>query len=233
MAKGSLRSRTRALRDKLRRLPSRRPLSHVLLHFGRYSALPTTFAALRDAMADRGIAALLFFFGAFNCLPLPPGTSLVSGIPCLMLSWQLIRQRKAAWLPAKVLDLPVTESTIQTVRLKLIPKLFWLEKFIKPRYWPMVPGQDEAIIGIICIIFSFILILPIPLGNWLPAYAIAALALALLQRDGVLLLIGGLISVAAVAVLVFVVFSATFLAETMLSGQIGALWHGMVGPSIK
>jgi hypothetical protein len=225
MAKGTFRKRTQALREKLRKLPPRRPLSHVLLHFGRYSRLPTTFAHLRDAMADRGIAAFLFFFGAFNCLPLPPGTSLVSGIPCMLLSWQLIMRRKAVWLPARVLNLPVTEATIETVRQKLIPRLFWIEKFVRPRYWPMVPGQDEAIIGLICIIFSVILILPIPLGNWLPAFAISALALALLQRDGVLLLIGLLISAAAIAVLVFVGFSAVFLAESVLSGHLGGLWH--------
>jgi hypothetical protein len=229
MAKGSLRARTQALREKLRKLPPRRPLSHVLLHFGRYAPLPTTFAALRDAMADRGIAAFLFFFGAFNCLPLPPGTSLISGIPCMLLSWQLIMRRKAAWLPARVLDLPVTESTIQTVRLKLVPKLFWIEKFVKPRYWPMVPGQDEAIIGAICIFFSIALILPIPLGNWLPAFAISALALALLQRDGILLLVGGIISVAAVAVLFFVGISAMFLAESILSGHAMKLMDTMRG----
>jgi hypothetical protein len=225
MAKGRLRTRTRALREKLRRLPQRRPLSHVLLHFARYSALPTNFAALRDAIGDRGIAAFLFFFGAFNCLPLPPGTSLVSGIPCLMLSWQLMRQRKAAWLPQRVLDLPVTESTLGVVRLKLIPRLFWLEKFIKPRYWPMLPGQDEAVIGLICAFFSIILILPIPLGNWLPAYAIAALALALLQRDGVMLLIGGLLSVASLVVLAFVGAGFMYAFKLLLQGDLSVLWE--------
>jgi hypothetical protein len=229
MAKGRWRTRTRALRDKLRKLPARRPLSHVLLHFGRYTELPTSFAALRDAIGDRGIAAFLFFFGAFNCLPLPPGSSLVSGIPCLMLSWQLIRRRKAAWLPQRVLDIPVTESTLEIVRLKLIPKLFWLEKFIKPRYWPMLPGQDEAIIGLVCAFFSIILILPIPLGNWLPAYAIAALALALLQRDGVMLLIGAALSVAALVVLAFVGAGFTFVVRRLLDGDFHVLWNYTTG----
>jgi hypothetical protein len=229
MAKGSLRTRTRALREKLRRLPPRRPLSHVLMHFSRYVELPSSFAVLRDALADRGIAAFLFFFGAFNCLPLPPGSSLVSGIPCLMLSWQLMRRRKAAWLPQRVLDLPVTESTLQVVRLKLIPKLFWVEKFIKPRHWPMLPGQDEAIIGLICAFFSIILILPIPLGNWLPAYAIAALALALLQRDGIMLLIGILISIAALVVLAFVGAGASFIIMKFLNGDFAVLWQALPG----
>ncbi|NJR13344.1 MAG: exopolysaccharide biosynthesis protein [Phyllobacteriaceae bacterium] len=183
---------------------------------------------LDDAQLDAAIK-VLEDLGAFNCLPLPPGSSLISGIPCLMLSWQLMMRRKAAWLPVKVLELPVTESTVETVRIKLIPRLFWIEKFVKPRYWPMYPGQDEAIIGVVCALFSIVLIMPIPLGNWLPAFAIASLALALLQRDGVLLLIGIVISILAIAVLAFVGFSAVFLAESMFSGHLGALWHSMIG----
>lgn len=223
MAKGAMFKRTRALRDKLRKLPNRRPLSHVLLHFTRYESVPTTIARLRDTMADRGIAALLFLVGAFNCLPLPPGSSLISGIPCLLLSWQLVLRRKAAWLPARVLDHPLSESTLDMLRARLIPKLFWIEKFVRPRYWPMVPGQDEAIIGAVCAFFSIALILPIPLGNWLPAFAIAIYALALLQRDGVLLMVGVMVSLLAIAVLVAVGFSAVFLAENIFTGHNGGL----------
>jgi hypothetical protein len=223
MAKGSLGKRTRALRDKLRRLPRRRPLSHVLLHFARYAPVPTTFAKLRDTMADRGIAAFLFFFGAFNCLPLPPGSSLISGIPCLMLSWQLVLRRQQAWLPQRILQHPVTESTLDTMRVKLVPRLFWLEKFVKPRYWPLSHGQDESIIGLVCAFFSIVLILPIPLGNWLPAFAISALAMALLQRDGVLLAIGAFISLLAIAVLVFIGYSAVFLAGSIFTHHPGGL----------
>ena len=45
------------------------------------------------------------------------------------------------------------------------------------------------------------LILPIPLGNLLPAAAVSALALGLTQKDGVFALIGYALTIASVAVL--------------------------------
>jgi hypothetical protein len=44
----------------------------------------------------------------------------------------------------------------------------------------------EMTIGFVCSLLAAVLILPIPLGNLLPATAIAALALSLIQRDGLL-----------------------------------------------
>ena len=45
--------------------------------------------------------------------------------------------------------------------------------------------------GWLCVMLAFILALPIPFGNILPALAIVVLALGMLQRDGVWVL-GGL-----------------------------------------
>jgi hypothetical protein len=233
MAKGQLRARTLKLRDRIKRATQRRrPLSHVLIEFYRNEPMPTNFGHLRDALADRGLAALLLLVSAFNMLPLPPGTSLISGIPCLILSWQLMLRRKAAWLPQKVLNHEITEDTVKLIRAKVVPKLFWLEKFIKPRYWPFSPGNDEFAIGVICIITSVLLIMPIPLGNWSSAIAMTILALALIQRDGLLFVIGVTAAVLTITLCTFVVGGIVFAAEKALDG--GALhflkgYLGMAG----
>ena len=233
MAKGQLRARTLKLRDRIKRATQRRrPLSHVLIEFYRNEPMPTNFGHLRDALADRGLAALLLLVSAFNMLPLPPGTSLISGIPCLILSWQMMLRRKAAWLPQKVINHVITEDTVKLIRTKVVPKLFWVEKFIKPRYWPFSPGNDEFAIGVICIITSVLLILPIPLGNWTSAIAMTILALALIQRDGLLLVFGVVAAVLTLTLCMLVVGGIIFAAEKALDG--GALqflkaYFGMAG----
>ena len=223
MSAGDLRARTRDLRDRIRHAPRRRPLSHLLIHFAAYEPVPTTVARLRDALADRGIAAILFMVGAFNCLPLPLGSSMVSGIPALMLAWQLMLRREAAWLPRIMLDREISAGNLEGFRKSVVPRLFWLEKFIKPRYWPIPHGRDEAIIGFLCVVLAIALIIPLPFGNWPPAFSITILALALLQRDGILLLIGLVISAISLAIFTGVAISATFLAGSVFSGQGGAL----------
>jgi hypothetical protein len=230
MAKGLLRARTLKLRDRIKRATQRRrPLSHVLIEFYRNEPMPTNFAHLRDALADRGLAALLLLVSAFNMLPLPPGTSLISGIPCLLLAWQMMLRRKAAWLPQKVLNHEITEDTVKLIRTKVVPKLFWVEKFIKPRYWPFSPGNDEFAIGVICVITSVLLILPIPLGNWSSAIAMTTLALALIQRDGVLLLIGIIAAILTISLCIFVVGGIVFAAESVFNGGILHVFKGFMG----
>ena len=50
--------------------------------------------------------------------------------------------------------------------------------------------------------------LPIPLGNWLPAFSTALLGLALSERDGLLFALGSVVGVAAMAVVASVIGAA-------------------------
>jgi len=50
-------------------------------------------------------------------------------------------------------------------------------------------------------LLAIVLVLPIPLGNLAPGATVAVLALALLQRDGVLALLGYLMTAASGALL--------------------------------
>lgn len=212
---GRFRSRTRRWRQSLRAFPVRRPLSHVLIHFAAYEPVPSHVGRLRDRLAERGIAAFLFMVGAFNLLPLPLGTGVVSGIPALILAWQMMLKRQVVWLPRRVLQWPVTEEHLETLRRRILPRLFWLEKFVRPRYWPLAPGRDESLIGIACVVLAAALIVPVPLGNWLPALSITLLSLALLQRDGLLLLLGLLVSMIALTIFVTVLLGTLALAENI------------------
>jgi hypothetical protein len=66
-----------------------------------------------------------------------------------------------------------------------------------------------------------ILFLPIPLGNILPALAICLFGLGILERDGVWILCGGVVSVAAV-VLVSGVLVALVIVVTHFILALGA-----------
>lgn len=227
MPAGKFHARTRRWRDRIRIFPNRRPLSHVLIHFAAHESVPSRIGRLRDWLAERGLAAFLFLVAAFNMLPLPPGTSFISGVPALILAWQMMLKRQAVWLPRRLLDRPLTEEHLDTLRRRIVPHLFWLEKFVRPRYWPLARGQDEFLIGLICVVLAVALILPVPFGNWPSAFSIALLSLALLQRDGILLLAGLIASAISLAIFVTVVLGAVMLAENALSGGLpGAFGEG-------
>ncbi len=100
---------------------------------------------------------------------------------------------------------------------RLIPRLISLERMIKPRYWPFWRRQGDRVIGIMIFLLAVVVTLPIPLGNWLPAFSTALLGLALIERDGILFAVGTVVGIAALAVIAAVVGSATAL--------IGTLWQ--------
>lgn len=47
----------------------------------------------------------------------------------------------------------------------------------------------ECLVGLVCLLLSVVLVLPIPLGNVLPALAISLLALGVLARDDLWVLV--------------------------------------------
>lgn len=219
LAGGNVRPRTRRWRETMHAIPNRRPLSHVLLYFAACEPLPSHVGRLRAWLAERGLAALLFLVGAFNMLPLPLGTSLVSGIPALILAWQMMLKREVVWLPRMLLDRPLTETHLDVLRRQIVPRLYWLEKFVRPRYWPFARGQDERVIGLLCVVLAIALIIPVPFGNWPPACSIAILALALLQRDGILLLAGLIAAVVSLTIFAAVVASAIMLTDGLFAAS--------------
>ena len=73
---------------------------------------------------------------------------------------------------------------------------------------PFWRRRGERVIGVIALILSIAVFLPIPLGNWLPAFATALVGLALSERDGVLFAVGCVVGVTSLAVIAVVVASA-------------------------
>ena len=48
----------------------------------------------------------------------------------------------------------------------------------------------EYLLGLIILLLSIVLVLPVPLGNMLPALAVSVLSISLIQRDGLIALLG-------------------------------------------
>ncbi|HET9161345.1 MAG TPA: exopolysaccharide biosynthesis protein, partial [Caulobacteraceae bacterium] len=81
-------------------------------------------------------------------------------------------------------------ETLRTMLSRFIPPLQRIEHWSKPRLLFLFGPIGDRLIGIVCTLLAFVLILPIPLGNLMPAFTIGTLALALFQRDGVIALLG-------------------------------------------
>lgn len=182
--------------------PNTMPLSAILRAVAEREEPTVSVAELMDLFGGRALGALLLVFGLACTLPLPPGGTTIFGAPLVLLGPQLVIGARAPWLPRRI-----RERTITTAHLKTsLPKaLGWLERVeavSKPRLSFLFGRVGERLIGLICTLLALVLILPIPLGNLLPAAAVSVLSLALVQRDGVLALFGYLLAALSGSVLV-------------------------------
>lgn len=187
-----------------------RPLSQVFKDLSLSATAPVSFTELEDAFTDRSFAALLTFFAILNLLPLPPGTGIVTGIPLVLVSVQMVMGRNTVWLPAFLRTKSISPERFRQVSDKVVPWLQWLERFIKPRNWPFGRKQGDRWLGAFTTILGMSVVLPMPLSNWLPALATAIVGIALCERDGRLLFAGltiGVVSIGIVAGFAFVAAS--------------------------
>lgn len=168
------------------------------------SADPTARISVRQIVqrfGRRALAALLFGFAIPNVLPLPPGSTTLLGVPVLLLAPQLALGVTSLWMPRRVLDRTVTGAQLGLMFGRLLPWVQRVEQLSRPRLGFMFGVVGDRLIGLVCTLLALVLILPIPLGNMLPAATIAVLGFALAQRDGLLALLGYLMATASAVVL--------------------------------
>ncbi len=188
-----------------------RPLSRVLRDFANTTQGEVRISELRDAMGDRSFAALLAVFSAVNLIPvLPPFSTLIFGLPPLIIAVQMLLGHERVWLPKRLLDWSFSAEKFRSLIRSVTPRLRRLEHYIKPRYWPFTTKNGERLVGITSILLSILVILPIPGANWIPAFAMVLMGLSLSERDGLLYSIGCTIGIAFLGFFITVVgFAAT------------------------
>ena len=161
---------------------------------------------LLTALGDRATAALMFIFAFPNVLPTPPGTSTILGAPLIFLAAQLMLGR-APWLPAFVSRRSMSQADFTRLVKRIVPWLVRAESLLRPRLELLARPPMEYFVGLLSLLLAVLLVLPIPLGNMLPALAISLLALGVLERDGIWVLAGFAAAVAGVSLVSGVVFA--------------------------
>lgn len=180
--------------------PEKRPLSVVLGMLAEdLNRRRISVGDFLAALGDRALGALMFVFAIPNVLPTPPGTSTILGAPLIFLAAQVTFGRRP-WLPAIISQRSMSREDFNVLIRRIVPWLERAEKLLRPRASVLAIPPMEYVVGLMCLLLAVVLILPIPLGNMLPALAISLMALGLLERDGVWISAG--LFVAAIALLV-------------------------------
>jgi hypothetical protein len=179
----------------------RRRFSEILSDLASRPAAAVSLGDVLDAFGDRAFGALMLLFAAPNMLPLPPGLSAVLGAPLLFVTAQLMLGRPTLWMPRFICRQSIRRDFIALLTTKLSPVLQRAERILRPRLSLLLHPVNERIVGGACLLLAIILFLPIPFGNIPPAWAIAAFALGILERDGLATLAGWFGTIGSILIL--------------------------------
>ncbi len=172
----------------------------------------TTIGELEQILQGRGFGMFLLLLSLPFTLPMAiPGLSVPFGVVIMLIGLRIALGQKPS-LPGFILRREIKFAVIEkiiAVGLKLALKL---EKLAKPRmhFLQRWPGMIN-LIGLGIASGGLLLSLPlpplIPFSNTIPAFAVIFLTAGLIERDGLLVLIGHVVNVAA-----WIYFSVMFAA---------------------
>jgi hypothetical protein len=192
----------RGLRARLKR-PRPEQTSEVLRELAVGEGERVAFRAILLGLKHRAFGFTVLIFALPCCLPMPPGIPTVCGFAIVIIALNLIAARQRLWLPRVIADKEVARTDLERMVSRVAPYMERLERFCKPRLAIVTEPVGKVVIGIVLFVLGFIMILPIPLlGNMPPGFAASVIAIGMTERDGLIVLLGMVVSVAAIAVVV-------------------------------
>ena len=156
----------------------------------------TKIAELMEDFHENGILFAMIFFALPVAIPLPypPGFTTIMGTPLIILSIQMLIGSKKVRLPEKVNQYELKNTTLRTISNKIVPIVEGIEKYMKPRTDFAKSVYCEQFVGFISLICAISVAIPLPLTNAIPALGITVMSLGLLSRDGIIIILGFIIS---------------------------------------
>jgi len=203
----------------------REPLAETMA--GLFAGPPeetVSVQALLDGMRGRSYPLVVAVFDVPNCIPTGiPWLSTVTGIPICIVLVQMLMAKPSAHLPRFIGNRCLPRSRLQRFIVKARPKLGWLERRVRPRLGGWTRDTSRLALSIAALANAIVLALPIPFDNFFPAWAVMFFALALLERDGVMAILGWIFTAFTTAwtILLLTVYRE---APAMVSGWLGQAW---------
>ena len=146
------------------------------------------FNALLGGLGRRAFGMLLFVAALPAFIPIPIGGAL-SGPLVVLIAAQLLVGLRRPWLPQFIARRGPKRQSLARFERIVDPWLGRLEHMVKPRLTAILDHRlATAFTGLLLLLLGVLLSLPIPLTNYVFGGIILVFALALLERDGVLML---------------------------------------------
>lgn len=163
-------------------------------------------------------AGWLLLLLAVPALVPSPGVPLgmIFGTGLALLAVHLTFSPRPVRLPKWIAKRRLASRYLDIAATKLGPMIQRLERVTRPRLGALIQPWAVRLLGLVVLLSAVLIILPIPLGNTLPAMAVMSVALGLIARDGMAVAAGLGLSVSALAASAALVSGVLWLAEMLM-----------------
>lgn len=152
-----------------------------------------------DRLDARAPGLLLLILALPMCVPNIPGISTIFGTLLIAPSVQMIFGRSSLWLPKRVRSWNFSGRALAAALRLSVPMLRWVERFTQPRLNWVMRWPSTGLVGLQTLMMALVLILPMWGANLIPGVAVAVTGLAILQRDGALMMLSVPVAAASLA----------------------------------
>jgi hypothetical protein len=160
-----------------------------------------TLGDFLEPLGERAFGFLILILALPNFIPVPIGVGGVMGVLVVLVGLQMLLGFGHPWLPGALMRRGLKRESLDRFTRRLTPVLRWLERLCRPRWEALTRYPTHRVSGLLLVLIGVALALPIPFTNYLFGVLLVSYAVALIERDGIALVVAWIASAAAAIVL--------------------------------
>lgn len=174
-----------------------------------------TAGELVELLGNASYPMVILVLSVLNMIPGPPGyggtiaLAIITATIARLLGRPL---RLGGWIGRRVLPERLLD--------RMVRQMQWLARVIagisRPRLRQLTGPGSERLTGAFILLVSLPMVLPIPFINAVPNTGIAVICVSRINRDGLGVLLGGVIALVGLAIAGFAIWGAVMLARSVL-----------------
>lgn len=157
-------------------------------------------AEILEVIGERAFGPWLMLVGLVGLSPLAilPAVPTLLAVLTLLTSLQVLAGRRSIWLPRRLTGLSIKATRLKSAAKRMETVARVVDRIVRPRLRSLTTPLAHRLTAAICVLIA--LVTPplelVPFAGTAPAAALTAFGLGLTARDGLLVLLSFLLSIA-------------------------------------
>lgn len=164
-----------------------------------------------DNFNGRGFGALLILPSLLVVLPTGglPFVPVVCGLFMILICSQIVIGKRHPWLPKTLRKTGFTREKYEQAVNAMRPYIGFVDRLSTPRLKVLSRPLSQRVVAIICILLSFVTaaVALLPIASHIFAFAILCFAIGISSRDGIMTILGFIVTIAAFALMPMIIAS--------------------------